>query len=176
MGRSGITKPVPCLASRRPPESLEITGIARSIASIAISPKPSYQSDGITRTRACPSASSMLSTLSMSWTLLRSANVFRSAVPVPQPAIAAKGYCRNRRASSMKMPMPFTWQGLIISTDPRSKQPSRGDVANRVDRRIGRLLLLVDMDEPLFIEGDLGVFQAEVLGVWRADNGDEDGA
>src|ERR1035437_8527145 len=55
-----------------------------------------------------------------------------------------------------------------------SEQHAPGDVANRVDRRVGRLLLLVHMDEPLFVEGDLGVLQAEVLGVRRAANGDED--
>src|ERR1017187_4321724 len=48
---TGITYPVPCLASTRPPASLATTGMPRSMVSITISPKPSYHSDGISSTR-----------------------------------------------------------------------------------------------------------------------------
>ena len=53
------------------------------------------------------------------------------------------------------------------------EQDAAGNVANRVNRRVGRLLLLVDVDEALVIEGNLGVFQAEVLGIGRAADGDQ---
>ena len=53
------------------------------------------------------------------------------------------------------------------------QQDAAGNVANRVDRRVGRLLLLVDMDEALLVKGHLGVFQAEVVGVGRAADGDQ---
>ena len=54
------------------------------------------------------------------------------------------------------------------------EQHAAGDVADGVDGRVGGLLLVVDVDEPLVVEGNLGVFQAEVLGVRSAAHGNED--
>ena len=53
------------------------------------------------------------------------------------------------------------------------QQNAAGDVANGVNGRIVGLLLLVDFDEAFFVESDLGVFQAEVVGIGHAAHGDQ---
>ena len=114
MVRTGISYAVPRFASRSPPESLATTGIPRSMLSITISPKPSYQSDGIIRMRVCASTSSMFLAFGRNRTLGRRSSARRSSDVVPQPGTTPNSYSGNWPAVSRKIEMPFTAQGLIM--------------------------------------------------------------
>ena len=120
---TGITYPVPCLASSSPPELLATTGMPRSIASITINPNPSYHSDGFSSTRTCASTSSMSFTFGRNRTLGNRSSARRSAAVVPHPGTTPNSYSGSRSAVSRKIEMPFTAQGLIITIKPRSKFP-----------------------------------------------------
>ena len=130
-GRTGMTNPVPRLASFNPPESLAITGKPRSIASIAMRPNPSYQSDGISSSRDCESTSSMLGTLSSMVTLGRRRICSRSRAVVAHPASPANGYSGNRVGEREKDSNAFHDARIDHQDVAASKEPKRGNGGSR---------------------------------------------
>src|SRR2546427_802120 len=53
------------------------------------------------------------------------------------------------------------------------KQNPAGDIANRINGRVGRLLLLVDFNKSFVIESPFCVLQTQVLGIRSPANCDE---
>ncbi len=89
------TNGVPILASTSPPASLAITGMPCSMASITVSPNPSYQSDGISRMRVRLRNSAIWRQLGSIAMFGCAASVVRSAAVVPQPGSDPEAVCRE---------------------------------------------------------------------------------
>ena len=136
---TGIGSPCRPWPPLSPPLSLATTGMPRSMASMTMSPKPSYQSEGMSRTRVLRSVSSMPCGLGKK-PILGSRSSARRSFGCSPTRNRPELDCGSRAAGGRKMEMPFTAHGLNMVTRPRSKwrkTGTGGSVDGRMDHRRG---------------------------------------